>query len=90
MALVDFGVTDSRRTYVSETDYTTRRGADELKAKIEAYWAARGQPVTLRIVERGFHPTVRHGRWDIISNLINGLPSNKPLAPFANTCIDEE
>ncbi len=71
---VDFGVTDSRRTYVGETDYTTLEGAKELKARIEAYWASRGQKVELKLIERGFHPTVRHGRWDVVSDMQQGYP----------------
>ena len=87
---VDFGTeTDSRRTYCS-TNFCDRAGAEELKSRLKAYWIARGYDIDVTVREGGFHPAVRSVRFDVRSNMRNGLPSNKPLATFANTCISEE
>ncbi len=85
MALADFGVTDSRRTY-AEADYTSKAGAELLKLKIEAYWRARGHVVQIDLREQAFHPTVRCARWDVRSTLVNGMP-RKTLDALANQRI---
>lgn len=55
-------------------DYCSRDGALELKRKIEAYWAERGQHVTVLLHNGGFHPAIRAARFDLRSDLINGMP----------------
>ena len=62
-------------------DYCSREGALELKRKIEAYWAERGQHVTVLMHNVGFHPAIRAARFDLRSDLINGMPRAKPAAP---------
>lgn len=52
-----------------------RSGALRLKAKIEAYWAARGHKVNIMLKDSGFHPAIRSSRYDIRSDLVDGLPS---------------
>lgn len=57
-----------------ETDFCSRDGALALKAKIEAYWRARGLDVQISMMNVGFHPAIRAARFDLRSDMINGLP----------------
>lgn len=57
-----------------EYDFCSRSGAQELKAKIEAYWAERGQKVQVMLHNVGFHPAIRAARFDVRSDMINGMP----------------
>jgi hypothetical protein len=63
----------SRDNY-EPADYTSREGAAALKAKIEAYWAERGMTVMLALHNVGFHPAIRAARYDVRSDMVNGLP----------------
>ncbi len=55
-------------------DYCTREGADRIKAQLESYWRARGQDVAITVLCFGFHPAIRAARYDVRSNMINGMP----------------
>ena len=57
-----------------EADYCTQDGAQSLKAKIEAYWAERGQHVLVSLQNVGFHPAIRAARFDVRSDMVNGKP----------------
>jgi hypothetical protein len=57
-----------------EADYCSREGAVALKAKIEAYWRERGQDVMLSLHNVGFHPAIRAARYDVRSDMVNGMP----------------
>ena len=57
-----------------EADYCSREGAQALKDKIEAYWRARGRDVMLSLHNVGFHPAIRAARFDVRSDMVNGLP----------------
>ncbi len=57
-----------------QQDYTTRDGAQALAARIAEYWRDRGYEVMLQIEDVGFHPAIRAARYEIRSDLINGLP----------------
>lgn len=57
-----------------EYDFCSRSGAQELKAKIEAYWRDRGQTVQVMLHNVGFHPAIRAARFDVRSDMINGMP----------------
>ena len=57
-----------------ESDFCSREGAHVLKAKIEAYWAERGQSVQVMLHNVGFHPAIRAARFDVRSDMINGMP----------------
>ncbi|GEM_PF-2518591 len=57
-----------------EYDFCSRSGAQELKAKIEAYWAERGHTVQVMLHNVGFHPAIRAARFDVRSDMINGMP----------------
>ena len=55
-------------------DYTDRAGAEKLKARIEAYWRERGSEVQIMLVPAGFTAALRAARYDVRSELLNGLP----------------
>jgi hypothetical protein len=65
-------------------DYCSRDGAVALKEKIEAYWRERGQDVMLSLHNVGFHPAIRAARYDVRSDMINGMPRGGLRAPAAN------
>lgn len=54
-------------------------GASKLKARIEAYWAARGLAVEVQLRAAGFHPAIRSARVDLRSNMRNGFPAPAAL-----------
>ena len=56
-----FADLSSRDSY-EPADYTSREGAQALKAKIESYWAERGMNVMLALQNVGFHPAIRAAR----------------------------
>ncbi len=56
-------------------NFTDRDGANELKARIEAYWRQRGYDVQVMLVEAPFSPAVRAARFDIRSELVDGWPA---------------
>ena len=55
-------------------DYCSRDGAQALKDKIEAYWRERGQNVMIALHNVGFHPAIRAARYDVRSDMVNGMP----------------
>lgn len=57
-----------------ESDFCSRDGAFALKQKIEAYWRERGQSVQIMLHNVGFHPAIRAARFDVRSDMINGMP----------------
>ena len=58
-------------------DFLTDKGAAELKRRIEAYWAARGYTLNLRLEDAEFHAAVRSARQDLRSDMLNGMPRKK-------------
>ena len=64
-----------------EADYCSQDGARNLKAMIEAYWAARGQHVMVALHNVGFHPAIRAARFDVRSDMVNGRPRDACSAP---------
>lgn len=60
--------------YAGEPDFCGRDGALQLKQKIEAYWRERGQDVMISLQNVGFHPAIRAARYDVRSDMVNGLP----------------
>ena len=56
-------------------NYCDRKGAEALKSKIEVYWALRGKRVQVWIEQKAFHAALRGSRFDVRSDLVNGLPS---------------
>lgn len=57
------------------SDFCTTEGARKLKQKIESYWKDRGFDVNIDLVDAGFTPSMRSGRTDVRSNMINGMPT---------------
>lgn len=57
-----------------EPDFCTRAGAQHLKSKIEAYWLERGHKVSVQLHNVGFHPAIRAARYDVRSDMVNGMP----------------
>ena len=55
-------------------DFCSRDGAAALKSKIEDYWRLRGQDVMLSLHNVGFHPAIRAARYDVRSDMVNGMP----------------
>jgi len=76
-----------------ESDYCSREGALALKAKIEAYWRERGQDVMIALHNVGFHPAIRAARFDVRSDMVNGMPraaAKKPhLAPVQDVFVED-
>ena len=64
-------------------DYCSREGAVALKEKIEAYWRERGQDVMIALHNVGFHPAIRAARFDVRSDMINGMPRSTPAKKAA-------
>ena len=71
-------------------------GAHALKAKIEAYWRERGHTVMVALHNVGFHPAIRAARYDVRSDMVNGLPrgaagqGKRAPAPAANDAFVED
>lgn len=62
-------------------DFSTYQGALRLKEMIESYWRERGRHVMVALENAGFHPAIRAARYEIRSDMINGLPSSKEGSP---------
>ena len=55
-------------------EYCDVAGAMKLKEKIESYWSERGHTVFVKIEKKGYVGTMRGARFDIRSDLFNGMP----------------
>lgn len=55
-------------------NYFDEHGAKELLKRIKAHWASKGYEVDGYIVDCGFHEKVRAARYEVRTNLINGMP----------------
>lgn len=81
-----------------EADFCSRDGAHALKTKIEAYWRERGHTVMVALHNVGFHPAIRAARFDVRSDMINGMPRSAvtakggtpPPASFAEDFADTD
>lgn len=56
-------------------NFFDRRGAEELLKRIQGYWAKRGYQVDGFVHDCGFHEKVRMSRYEVRTNLVNGLPA---------------
>lgn len=76
-----------------EADFCSREGAMALKNKIEAYWRDRGQNVMIALHNVGFHPAIRAARFDVRSDMINGMPraagATKRAAPAEEAFVED-
>lgn len=73
-----------------EMDFCSREGAHALKAKIEAYWSERDRNVMVMLQNVGFHPAIRAARYDLRSDMVNGLPraTRKSAPPMVEAVVD--
>ena len=55
-------------------NYCSPKGAEALKERIEEYWRERGYHVRVQIMKAGFAMAARGSRYDIRSDLLNGIP----------------
>lgn len=55
-------------------DYSDINGARLLARMIESYWAERGYKAHVDFREVGYNPVMRERRFELRSNLKNGLP----------------
>ncbi len=70
----DYNTWESLTPARGESDYCSRDGAMALKDKIESYWRERGQDVMIALHNVGFHPAIRAARYDVRSDMVNGMP----------------
>ena len=70
----EFGAWDLDASHREPGDFCSRDGALALKEKIEAYWRERGQNVMVALHNVGFHPAIRAARFDVRSDMVNGMP----------------
>ena len=61
-------------------DLSTREGATRLKETIEAYWRAQGREVMVSIENMGFRAAIRAARYEVRSDLVDGLPRDNKKA----------
>jgi hypothetical protein len=66
--------TFQRESERETADYCSRQGSEVLKQRIESYWAARGMSVTVCLAVAPFHPALRAARFDVRSDMTNGMP----------------
>ncbi|MEN0652406.1 MULTISPECIES: hypothetical protein [Hyphobacterium] len=59
-------------------DPCSRSGAERLAVAIKAYWRSRGHEVAVRIESGGWTKKLRSERFDVRSELVNGLPPRQP------------
>jgi len=65
---------------LGRSNFTDRQGASELKARIEEYWRKRGFEVQVVLVEAPFSAAIRSARYDVRSELVDGLPRQRRQA----------
>ena len=71
---------------MSAIDYSTERGAYLLRTMIEEYWRDRGCCVAVSVHEMGFHPSIRANRYEVRSDMINGMPSSATTDGSRSDC----
>lgn len=61
------------------SDWCSNDGANRLQTMIQAYWRKKGFDVDVQLVHEGFVSTMRSSRFDVRSNMVNGMP--RRIAP---------
>lgn len=56
------------------SDFCSSDGASRLQNAIRDYWRKKGFDVEIELVHEGFVSTMRSSRFDIRSNMVNGMP----------------
>lgn len=59
-------------------NYCDRKGAEDLKSKIEVYWAMRGKRVQVWVEQKAFSSAMRGAYWVVRSDLCDGKPTAAP------------
>lgn len=66
-------------------DSLDKAGAENLARRIREYWRERGHEVQVDVQEKPFTSATRSIRYDVRSNLVNGMPAKKtPVDKYAN------
>lgn len=63
-----------RAAIVQTSDAFALAGANALKTQIETFWAERGHTVQVWLEQKEFNAVVRAARYDVRSDLVNGMP----------------
>lgn len=63
--------------YFSEVDYCSKEGAAALRRRIERYWAKQNYQVRTKSLYGDFTSTMRSGRYDVRSDMVDGLPRRR-------------
>lgn len=61
------------------SDYCSNEGAVRLQAMIREYWKKQGFDVEVKLVQEGFVSTMRSSRFDVRSDMVNGMPRRPDL-----------
>jgi hypothetical protein len=56
------------------SDFCSNEGASRLQALIRDYWKKQGFDVDVKLVQEGFVSTMRSSRYDVRSDMVNGMP----------------
>jgi hypothetical protein len=56
------------------SDFCSNDGASRLQNLIRDYWKKKGYDVSVELVHQGFVSTMRSSRFDIRSDMVNGMP----------------
>ncbi|MBB4658437.1 hypothetical protein [Parvularcula dongshanensis] len=56
------------------SDYCSSDGANRLQVLIADYWRKKGFDVNVELVQQGFVSTMRSSRYDVRSDMVNGMP----------------
>lgn len=56
--------------------YSTKKGAEVLKKRIEDFWKEQGYIVNVQIIQKEFNVKMRLARFELKSDLLNGRPRN--------------
>jgi hypothetical protein len=80
----DYSVTELPRTFTPRRepeDFCSKDGALKLAEMIQAYWSERGGVVETQLIERTFTQTMRSTRFDVRTDMLNGRPRLRVVAP---------
>ena len=59
------------------SDFCSNEGAVRLRSLIQEYWKKQGYDVDVKLVQEGFVSTMRSSRYDVRSDMVNGMPSRR-------------
>lgn len=65
------------------SDYCSSDGAGRLQAVIADYWRKKGFDVDVELVQQGFVSTMRSSRFDVRSDMVNGMPPRRKIQETA-------